>query len=108
MDRDQERPGQRYLFEFLGYADKARSRFRTRSWARVRTNNSNIRPTAFNNATLTCTATFKSTDTAFDSKFTATATNLSSGQTFPKRAEYDFTPTTDYANFFGNGDPRWQ
>ena len=50
----------------------------------------------------------KTWTTAFDSKFTATATNLSSGQTFPKRAEYDFTPTTDYANFFGNGDPRWQ
>ena len=100
--------GQRYLFEFLGYADKAEITLSHTIVGEVRTNNSNIRPTAFNNATLTCTATFKSTDTAFDSKFTATATNLSSGQTFPKRAEYDFTPTTDYANFFGNGDPRWQ
>lgn len=100
--------GQRYLFEFLGYADKAEITLSRTIVGEVRTNNNNIRPTAFNNATLTCTATFKSTDTAFDSKFTATATNLSSGQTFPKRAEYDFTPTTDYANFFGNGDPRWQ
>ena len=100
--------GQRYLFEFLGYAAKAEITLSRTIVGEVRTNNNNIRPTAFNNATLTCTATFKSTDTAFDSKFTATATNLSSGQTFPKRAEYDFTPTTDYANFFGNGDPRWQ
>ena len=98
--------GQRYLFEFLGYADKAEITLSHTIVGEVRTNNSNIRPTAFNNATLTCTATFKSTDTAFDSKFTATATNLSSGQTFPKRAEYDFTPTTYNANFCGTGDPR--
>lgn len=100
--------GQRYLFEFMGYADKATINISQTIVGEVRTNNNNIRPTPINNATLTCTAVFKSTDTAFDSKFTATATNLSAAETFPKRAQFDFTPTTDYANFFGNGDPRWQ
>lgn len=100
--------GQRYLFEFLGYADKATVSISRTIVGEVQTNNNNIRVSPVNNGTLTCTTVFKSTDTAFDSKFTATATNLSAAETFPKRIQSDFTPTTDYANFFGNGDPRWQ
>lgn len=100
--------GQRYLFEFNGYTGKAVINVSNTIVGEVRTNNNNIRPAPVNNGTLSCTAVFKSTDTAFDSKFTATATNLSAAETFPERAQFDFTPTTDYANFFGNGDPRWQ
>lgn len=103
-----QKGGQRYFFEFLGYATKPEIKVSHTIVGEVRTNNNNIRANPINNAVLNCTTTFKSIDTAFDSKFTATATKLSAAQTFPKRGEYDFTPTTDYAEFFGNGDPRWQ